>query len=108
MFSSGLGSQVVQQLALLGVGSLVLVDAEELDETNGNRYVGATHDDPIPGSPNGMSEAFVNTMRDLGAADLPAVRRLSASRPDLYRVSLRVSPSILIASAPRSARPLSV
>jgi molybdopterin/thiamine biosynthesis adenylyltransferase len=45
----GLGTHVVQQLALLGVGGLVLVDAEELSETNRNRYVGAKHDDPIPG-----------------------------------------------------------
>jgi hypothetical protein len=46
----GLGSHVVQQLALLGVGKLSLIDAEELDTTNRNRYMGAWHDDPIPGS----------------------------------------------------------
>lgn len=45
----GLGTHVVQQLSLLGVGRLVLVDAEDLSETNRNRYVGAKHDDPIPG-----------------------------------------------------------
>lgn len=47
----GLGSHVVQQLALLGVQRLVLIDSEELDETNRNRYVGARHDDPVPGTP---------------------------------------------------------
>ena len=36
----GLGTHVVQQLALLGVGRLVLIDSEEVDETNRNRYVG--------------------------------------------------------------------
>ena len=46
----GLGTPVVQQLALLGVGNLALIDSEELDTTNRNRYVGAWHDDPIPGS----------------------------------------------------------
>jgi hypothetical protein len=46
----GLGTHVVQQLALLGVGHLRLIDKEELDETNLNRYVGARHDDPIPGT----------------------------------------------------------
>ena len=46
----GLGTHVVQQLALLGVGRLVLIDHEELDETNFNRYVGVRHDDPVPGT----------------------------------------------------------
>ena len=46
----GLGSHVVQQLALLGVGRLVLIDDEEIDETNRNRYVGVRHDDPVPGT----------------------------------------------------------
>jgi len=46
----GLGTHVVQQLSLLGVGSLVLIDSEELDVSNRNRYVGAWHGDPIPGS----------------------------------------------------------
>ena len=47
----GLGTHVVQQLALLGVGHLTLIDKQELDTTNLNRYVGARHDDPIPGTP---------------------------------------------------------
>lgn len=47
----GVGSHVVQQLAYLGVGELFLVDKEELDETNLNRYVTAQHDDPVPGTP---------------------------------------------------------
>ncbi len=46
----GLGSAMVQHLALLGVGSVTLVDDEELDETNRNRFIGARHEDPIPGS----------------------------------------------------------
>lgn len=47
----GLGTHVLQQAALLGVGRFGLIDSEELDETNLNRYVGAHHDDPIPGTP---------------------------------------------------------
>jgi ThiF family protein len=47
----GLGTHVVQQLALLGVGELSLIDSEELAESNRNRYVGARHDDRIPGTP---------------------------------------------------------
>ena len=47
----GLGSHVVQQLALLGVGRLILIDSEELDNTNRNRYIGTRHDDPVPRTP---------------------------------------------------------
>jgi molybdopterin/thiamine biosynthesis adenylyltransferase len=36
----GLGTHVVQQLALLGVGVLLLIDDEVLSDTNLNRYVG--------------------------------------------------------------------
>lgn len=51
----GIGTHVVQQLAYLGVGRgadghLALIDIEELDLTNRNRYIGSWHDDPIPGS----------------------------------------------------------
>lgn len=55
----GLGSPLVQHLALLGVGGMTLVDDEELDETNRNRFVGARHDDPVPGSPKVMIAARV-------------------------------------------------
>lgn len=46
----GLGTHVVQQLALLGVGKLMLIDSEEIEHTNFNRYIGIYHDDPIPGT----------------------------------------------------------
>lgn len=46
----GLGSHVVQQLALLGVGTLVPIDPEALELSNRNRLVGARKDDPIPGT----------------------------------------------------------
>ena len=47
----GLGTHVVQQLALLGVGRLVLIDPEEVEETNRNRYIGLRNNDPVPGLP---------------------------------------------------------
>ena len=47
----GLGTHVVQQLALLGIGKLALIDKGELKETSRNRYIGARYDDPVPGSP---------------------------------------------------------
>jgi len=46
----GLGTHVIQQLSLLGVGGLILIDPEELDVSNKNRYVGVRHDDPVPGT----------------------------------------------------------
>jgi len=46
----GLGTHVVQQLALLGVGQLSLIDPQELDRTNFNRYIGIFYDDPVPGT----------------------------------------------------------
>jgi molybdopterin/thiamine biosynthesis adenylyltransferase len=46
----GIGRHVVQQLAFLGVGSIAVVDAEELAETNRNRYVTSQCLDPIPGT----------------------------------------------------------
>jgi molybdopterin-synthase adenylyltransferase len=46
----GLGSYVAQHLALLGVGHVILIDDEELDDTNRNRFIGARNADPIPGS----------------------------------------------------------
>jgi hypothetical protein len=46
----GLGSPFVQHLALLGIGRISLIDSDELDETSRNRFIGARHNDPVPGS----------------------------------------------------------
>lgn len=46
----GLGSPLVQHLTLLGVKRIISVDDQELDETNRNRFIGARHTDPVPGS----------------------------------------------------------
>jgi hypothetical protein len=43
----GGGSHVAQQLAHLGVGGLVLVDADIIEDTNLNRLVGGTADDVV-------------------------------------------------------------
>lgn len=40
----GVGSYVVEALARAGVGSLILVDKDEVDESNINRQIIATHD----------------------------------------------------------------
>lgn len=46
----GLGSPIAQQLALLGVGAISLIEPEELDDTNRNRFIGARSEDRVPGS----------------------------------------------------------
>lgn len=43
----GLGSALAQHLALLGVTKIVLADDECLDESNRNRFIGATIDDSV-------------------------------------------------------------
>lgn len=46
----GLGSALAQHLALLGVMHITLADDEDLDNTNRNRFIGATVDDKVPGT----------------------------------------------------------
>lgn len=48
---SGTGSPLVEQLARLGVGELVLVDPDRVEVKNLNRIVGATMDDAVQGRP---------------------------------------------------------
>ncbi len=69
----GLGTHVVQQFALLGVGRLTLIDKEELDETNMNRYIGVEHDDPIPGTLKvNLGERIIKTINpDIGVNPVP-------------------------------------
>ena len=50
MGAGGLGSHVIAQTALLGVGGMTMVDHENISITNRNRYIGVWHTDPIPGS----------------------------------------------------------
>jgi hypothetical protein len=47
---NGLGSPLVQQLALLGTRNLTVIDSEDLAETDRNRNVCARASDPVPGS----------------------------------------------------------
>jgi ThiF family protein len=48
---SGTGSPLVEQLARLGVGELILVDPDVVEEKNLNRIVGATMEDAKHGRP---------------------------------------------------------
>src|SRR5437879_12427904 len=59
----GVGGHVAQQLALLGAGSITLVDAEELGGTNRNRYFTAAATDPRPGTPTrDIGERLIKTL----------------------------------------------
>lgn len=51
MGAGGLGSFVIPELALLGVGAIDAVDNEDLSLSNRNRYLGAWYSDPIPNAP---------------------------------------------------------
>lgn len=55
---SGTGSLVVEQLARLGAGHLVLVDPDEVGEENLNRIIGATREDAK------LHRAKVDVLRD--------------------------------------------
>lgn len=48
--AGGLGTFVGMEAAYLGVGEIRVIDDEELEESNRNRYVTARAHDPVPGS----------------------------------------------------------
>jgi molybdopterin-synthase adenylyltransferase len=59
--AGGVGGHVIQQLAFLGVASITIVDPEELDATNRNRYIGSELRDPIPGTSKvDIAERLIN------------------------------------------------
>ena len=59
----GLGTHVVQQLGLLGVGRITLIDFEKIDHTNLNRYIGVRCDDDVYGIPKVVSaERLLSTI----------------------------------------------
>ncbi len=51
MGAGGLGSHVIAQVALLGVGDIAAVDRQCVARSDRNRYLGVWDKDPIPGSP---------------------------------------------------------
>ncbi|MCC6357358.1 MAG: ThiF family adenylyltransferase [Phycisphaerales bacterium] len=48
--AGGTGSLVIPELAMLGVGSLTIVEHDEVEHSNRNRHFCARHTDPIPGT----------------------------------------------------------
>ena len=49
--AGGTGSHVIQQLAFMGVGTITIIDPDELEESNRNRLIGSRSNDPAPGTP---------------------------------------------------------
>jgi molybdopterin-synthase adenylyltransferase len=48
--AGGLGSHVIQQLCMLGVGTLSIIDADVVDDTSRNRLIGAEPSDAAAGT----------------------------------------------------------
>lgn len=49
--AGGIGSHVIQQLAFMGLGTIGVIDPDDLELSNRNRLIGARQADPIPGTP---------------------------------------------------------
>jgi molybdopterin/thiamine biosynthesis adenylyltransferase len=70
----GVGSPFGQHVALLGIGHANLVEPQELDNTNRNRFIGARHDDPVPGSPKvSLAARMIREINpDVGVTEIQA------------------------------------
>jgi hypothetical protein len=80
---SGTGSIVVEQLARLGVGRLVLIDPDVVEEKNLNRILHATRDDALRATPKvEVAHRGVNNM-GLGTSVIPLHANLL--EPDAIR-----------------------
>lgn len=79
----GGGSHVVQQLAYLGVGSLVVVDADVVEETNLNRLIGAT---PSRSHRTLLDRVFRRGLGDVGRLKVDVMKRLVDSVDDTINV----------------------
>jgi ThiF family/Prokaryotic homologs of the JAB domain len=81
---SGTGSPVIEQLARLGVGRLVIVDPDRVEEKNLNRILNATREDAYLGRPKVevMARAIAamgfGTELEIFAADLATPRAVKA------------------------------
>lgn len=85
----GGGSHVIQQLAYLGVGSLVLVDADHVEESNLNRLIGA-YPAPAPASRSWIDRFLRRHHGDVGRAKVEVMERLvSAIDPAVTVRSIR-------------------
>jgi hypothetical protein len=79
----GGGSHVVQQLAYLGVGSLVVIDADVVEETNLNRLIGAT---PTCSHRSLFDRALHRGLGDVGRLKVDIMKRLVDTVDDTINV----------------------
>jgi molybdopterin/thiamine biosynthesis adenylyltransferase len=79
----GGGSHLVQQLAYLGVGSLLLIDADSVEETNLNRLIGAV---PARSHRSMIDRALHRGRGDVGRSKVEVMKRLVDSIDDTIAV----------------------
>jgi hypothetical protein len=80
---SGTGSPVIEQLARLGVGGLVLVDPDTIEEKNLNRILNSTWKDAIRGRPK--VEVLARSIRDLELGTEVTTFQEDLARPHVVR-----------------------
>ena len=80
--AGGIGTHVVQQLALLGVGGLALIDHESIEISNLNRYVGA--------GPHAVGRSKVDIAGTLAHSIDPKVRIDTAEEPVWTAAAVRL------------------
>jgi molybdopterin/thiamine biosynthesis adenylyltransferase len=79
----GGGSHVVQQLAYLGIGSLVVIDADSVEETNLNRLIGAV---PARSHRSLIDRVLRRGVGDVGLPKVDVMKRLVDSVDDTITV----------------------
>jgi hypothetical protein len=80
---SGTGSPTIEQLARLGVGTLVLVDPQCVEEKNLNRILNSTWRDAIEGQPK--VEVLRRAIESIGLGTRVITYQESLSRPHVVR-----------------------
>ena len=80
---SGTGSPVIEQLARLGVGALVLVDPEVVEEKNLNRIINSTWDDATQQRPK--VEVLRRAIKSMGLGTKVVPLQEELNRPNVVR-----------------------
>lgn len=79
----GGGSHIVQQLAYLGIGSLVVIDGDVVEETNLNRLIGAV---PVRSHRSLIDRLLRRGLGDVGLPKVDIMRRLVDSVDEAIHV----------------------
>jgi hypothetical protein len=82
---SGTGSVVIELLSRLGVGELILIDPDVVEERNLNRIVNSTWTDAKAGTPK--VEALARTIRENLGAYAPRLIPIQGTLSDAWRIA---------------------